>query len=251
MLTLRAEFQKLFTLRSTYAISILAFAATAALAFYLAGWHATPQDLHDPGFLESQAVGPLGIVVVFGALLGILVMTHEYRYHTIVYTLMSANSRSKVLMAKIAVVTAFAVAFTITVDALSLVASYLGARVAHGHALVPQTIEAGDLLWRTVVFGWGYAMAGLVLAVLIRHQVGTIVTVFLLFGPVEGILDAVLGRNALYLPFTAVGNVLKSKTINTALLPVPPARAALVFAADLAIAWMLAWMLFLRRDANS
>jgi hypothetical protein len=164
MLTLRAEFRKLFTLRSTYAIPMLALTATAALAFYLAGWYATPQDLHDPGFLATQVASPLGIVAVFGTLLSILLLTHEYRYNTIMYTLMSANSRSKVLLAKIAVVTAFALAFTVTVDVLSLVASYLGARVVHGHALVPQTIQVGDLLWRTLLFGWGYAIAGLVIA---------------------------------------------------------------------------------------
>jgi ABC-2 type transport system permease protein len=251
MLTLRAEFRKLFTLRSTYAIPILALAATAALAFYLAGWQATPQQLHDPGFLATQVAGPLGIVVVFATLLGILLMTHEYRYNTIAYTVMSANRRSKVLLAKIVVATGLALVFTVAVDVVSLVASYLGARVVQGHALAPQTIAVGDLLWRTLVFGWGYAMVGLVVAVLIRHQVGTIVVVFLLFGPIEGILDAILGRNALYLPFTAVGNVLKSKTTNTVLLPVSPQRAALVFAADLAICWMIAWMLFLRRDASS
>jgi ABC-2 type transport system permease protein len=251
MLTLRAEFRKLFTLRSTYAIPILALAVSAALAFYLAGWYATPRELHDPGFLAAQVASPLGIVAVFATLLGILLMTHEYRYNTITYTLMFANSRGKVLLAKIVVVTAFAVAFTVTVDVLSLVAGYLGARVVRGHPLVPQTIEVGDLLWRTLVFGWGYAIAGLVIATLIRHQVGTIVTVFLLFGPVEGILDAILGHNALYLPFTALGNVLKSKTINTVLLPVSPERAAVAFAADIAIGWIVAWMLFLRRDASS
>jgi hypothetical protein len=86
---------------------------------------------------------------------------------------------------------------------------------------------------------------------LIRNQVGTIVTTFLLFGPVEGILDAVLGHNALYLPFTALGNVLRSKTVNTVLLPVSPGRAALAFAADIAVGWLVAGMLFLRRDASS
>jgi len=251
MLTLRAEFRKLFTLRSAYAIPLLALAVTAALAFYLAGWYATPQDLHDPGFLATQVASPLGIVVVFGALLSILLMTHEYRYNTIMYTLMSATSRGKVLLAKIVVVTAFALAFTVTVDVLSLVASYLGARVVRGHALVPQTIDVGELLWRTLVFGWGYAIAWLVIATLIRHQVGTIVTVFLLFGPIEGILDAILGRNALYLPFTALGNVLRSKTVNTVLLPVSPGRAVLAFATDIAIGGIVAWMLFLRRDASS
>jgi len=54
-----------------------------------------------------------------------------------------------------------------------------------------------------------------------------------------------------YLPFTALGNVLASKTTNTVLLPVSPARAALVFAVDIAIGWIVAWMLFLRRDASS
>src|SRR5204863_5115565 len=111
-----AEYRKLLTLRAFYAIPLTGLVVTAAFAVYLAGWYAKPGDLHDPRFLVTQVAGPLGIVAIFGTLVGILVMSHEYRYRTIGYALVAAGRRSDVLVAKIAVVTGFAMVFTAAVD---------------------------------------------------------------------------------------------------------------------------------------
>jgi ABC-2 type transport system permease protein len=251
MPTLRAEFRKLLTVRSTYVSSALSLAVASGLAFYLAGWHATPNHLRGHTFLAAQAASPLAIVAVLGTVVAVLVITHEYRYNLLLHTLTAANNRNKVLAAKVTVVTGFAVALTLAVDVVSLVFSYLGARIVHGQALAPQTVRYGDLLWRTLFYGWGYAIAGLVIALLIRNQVGTMVTAFLLFGPIEGFLGVALGKSAYFLPFTALGNVLGSKLANTVLVPVSHERAALAFGADLAIAASIAWLGFLRRDASA
>ncbi len=250
MPTLAAEFRKLFTIRSTYAAAVLAFLATAGLATYLAGWHATSADLRERSFLATQLVNPIAIVAVLGTVVAVLVITHEYRYNLLLYTLTATSNRSKVLVAKLVVVTAVAILLTLGVDLVALAASLLAAHLVHGHALEPQALGYGDLLWRTLLYGWGYAIAGSAIALLVRNQVGTLVTAFVLFGPAEGILSVALGRFGYLLPFTALANVLGSKLSNEALVSVSHERAALVFLVDIAVVLSVGWLGFLRRDAS-
>jgi ABC-2 type transport system permease protein len=252
MPTVQAEVRKLLTIRSTYALATLAIVATAGLALFLGAGHATSEEqLHDPTFLATQTANPLAFVAVLWTVFGVLVVTHEYRYNLLPHTLTAANRRAKVLVAKVAVVSGFAIAMTFLVGAVSLAVSSLAAHVAHGDDLAPQTIPYGDLLWRTLLFGWGYAIAGVVLALLIRNQVATVVAAFLLFGPIEAILGVALGKYAYMLPFTALGNVLGSTWANTELVSVSHGRAAFAFGVDLAVVLAAGWIGFMRRDASA
>ncbi|HEX4774579.1 MAG TPA: hypothetical protein VH234_03615, partial [Candidatus Saccharimonadales bacterium] len=90
MHTLKAEFRKLLTVRSTYIITALVTAFVIFIAFYVIGWRMNPKDLHDTGQLASDVTGALNLTV-FGAIVAVLLMTHEYRYNTIMYTLASSN----------------------------------------------------------------------------------------------------------------------------------------------------------------
>lgn len=251
MPTLESEVRKLLTVRSTYAMALLAVVVAAGMSFYLAARTVTVADLGDPAFVVTQATSSLALAAIVGTIVAVLAVTHEYRYHLLLHSITASNSRTKVLVAKAGAVSAFAVAVTLVADAVSLASAFLGAHVGHGSALTTQTIDWGDVLWRTVLFGWGYAIAGLAIALLIRNQAAAMVTVFFLFGPVEAILDAVLGDHAYLLPFTALGNVLGSKLANTALVPVTPVRAAAAFAVDIAVLLGVAWRGFLRRDARA
>ena len=251
MPTLKAEVRKLLTVRSTYAMAALAAVVAAGMSFYLAARTVAVADLGDRGFVANAATSSLALAAIMGTIVAVLAVTHEYRYHLLLHSLTASNSRTNVLAAKVAVVSGFAIVVTLVVDAVSLASAFVGAHIAHGDALASQTIEWGDVLWRTLLFGWGYAIAGLAIALLVRNQVAAMVTVFLLFGPVEAILDAVLGDHAYLLPFTALGNVLGSKLANTALVPVTPARAAAAFAVDIAVLLGVAWRGFVRRDASA
>jgi len=51
-----------------------------------------------------------------------------------------------------------------------------------------------SLLWRSVFFTWGYAMAGLLIALLIRSQVGAIASLFLIPSTVETLLGLLLKK---------------------------------------------------------
>lgn len=247
--TFKAEIYKLLTVRSTYALTAVSAALTAFWGFYIAGWLAKPAGLHDPGFMVAQMANIIGISALLLGFIGILHITSEYRYGTIMYTLTASNSRTKVLLAKILAISGFAVVFTLIIAALSLATIPLGIH-AHSLTLVPQSIHFGDVLWRTLFYGWGFAMAGLVVGLLIRNQVGAIVLFFLLNGPLEGIPDLLLRKNSVYLPFDALGNLLGSASVNTVLRPVSHITLALAFVADLAVTLTVAWILFLKRDAS-
>ena len=89
--SLKAELRKLLTVRSTYIITALAFALVTFYAFYIEGFKADAARLHNPGLLASEVTGAVMTVAIFGALIGVLLMAHEYRYSTIVYTLTSLS----------------------------------------------------------------------------------------------------------------------------------------------------------------
>ncbi len=246
MQTIKSEFRKLLTIRSTYIITTLVILFVAFIAFYVEGWRLKPFELHESGQLASDTYGALGLML-FGAVIAILFMTHEYRYNTIMYSLTSSNSRSKVLASKILVISCYAIFLTIIIGVLSPVATYLGVH-AHGHVLVSQTIYYKDVIWRSLFYGWAYAMLGLLLATLIRVQVGAIVALFAIPAAIEPLLSQLLNKNAVYLPFTSLSQLVGDGALGGGSLA--PGRAALVFCGYLVVGWAVAWVLFLRRDAN-
>lgn len=240
--TLSAEFRKLLTVRSTYFISILAILLSAFFSFYLSGFRATGEDGLNPFHLMGEINGTIGILPLFGALVAILLIAHEYRYNTIMYTLTSSNSRSKVLLAKFIVVTVYSVSFVLVGVVLSTLAMYLGLSIKN-ITLVDQIVYWKDVLWQGLFYAWGYGITGLLLGFLFRHVVGSIATLFLFPSTVEPLLGLLLKENAKYLPFTSLGYLNNPG-------PLSAGKAALVFGAYLAVGWIIAWILFVRRDAN-
>jgi ABC-type transport system involved in multi-copper enzyme maturation permease subunit len=161
------------------------------------------------------------------------------------YTLTLSNNRNKVLLAKILVISLFAIVFTLLFGSLYPLVTSLGVH-AHHLKLVPQTLHYGTLFWHCLFFGWGYTMAGLLLAALIRNQVGALITFLIGPGTIEGLLSLWLKKKVVYLPFSALHEVIGqgenyNKTIS-------PARGAFIFACYLIVGWVVAWILFLRRD---
>lgn len=247
--TFKAELYKLLSVRSTYFLTGLALVISAFWGFYIGGWLAKPAALQDSTFLVTQVTNVVGVVAMFGGFISILHLTHEYRYNTIMYTLTASNSRTKVLLAKILATTGFTLLFTLLIAVAAPVAAYVGVH-AHGQTLAPQVIHLGDILWRTLFFGWGMAMIGFVVAAYIRNQVGSLVLFFLLNGPLEGILELLFKSKATYLPIDALGNLLGSKTVNTTLVSVSHEQVAITFGVEILVACGIAWILFLKRDAN-
>lgn len=248
MTNLKAEFRKVFSVRSTYIILTFVLILEFIFAFYASGYRVDAHDLHNPATLANDVTSAVSAVSVFVALIATLLMTHEYRYNTIMYSLTLSKSRTRVLLAKILVVSGVAVVFTLLVGLLSALLSILGADVHH-LTFAPQTLHFGTLLWHSLFFGWGYAMAGLLIAALIRNQIGAIVTLFLAPDTIEGLLSLLLKKHTVYLPFSALHTVIGQGT-GDYLHAITPAHAAEVVMVYLVGGWIIAWILFVRRDAN-
>ena len=246
MSALKAEWRKLLTVRSTYVITGLVVALVTFVAFYPEGWRLSQAALHDPNQLSGDVMGALN-VAVFGAIVAILLMTHEYRYNTIAYSLTASKNRSLVLLSKILVISGYGILLAMLIGVLSPVMSYLGIR-AHGNILAVQHLDVWNLAWRSVFYGWGYSMVGLLIAALMRSQVAAMVSLFLLPSIGESLLGLILKHNAIYLPFASLGEVIGRSDASGSSLS--PTRAALVFTVYLVVGWAVAWCLFLFRDAG-
>lgn len=250
--SVKSELRKLFSVRSTYLISGFVFLMVFFFAFYIEGIKTSPEALMSPNRLASEVTSAILAVSVFISLVGLLLMSHEYRYNTIMYTLTSSKSRTRTLFAKIIAVSAYAITMSLIVIVLSPILTYLGVHVK-GLSLVNQIIPAGNLLWRCLFYGWGYAMAALLIATLVRSQIGAFAAVFLLPVAVESLLALVLKSNAVYMPFTALSQVVGTPGGEHGpqlAASLSPGKGALVFTAYLVVGWIVAWVLFLRRDAN-
>ena len=241
---IKAEFRKLFTVRSTYVICAIALLLVLFIAGYAQGYKANPKSLlMNRGLYSDAVIGALNIAGVFIGLIAILLFSHEYRYNTIMYSLTSTNSRSKFLLSKITVMTVFAVVFTTVMCVLSplVLAGGLG---LGNHVAPSQTMDIASLVWRCLFYGWGFAMIGLLLVALARNQVFAIVLLFLTPSTIEPIATLFLKNNAQYLPFTALGHVVQQAP------EMSYTKAAATVVVYIVIGWLVAWLLFLRRDAT-
>jgi len=243
--SIRAEFRKLLTVRSTYIVFGFALLLAVFFAFYVDGIKAGP-TVGDPGKLASEVINAINTVSILGALVGVLLVTHEYRYNTIMYTLTLSRSRTQVFFAKLIAISVFAVIFALALAAFSPAMAYLGVQVKGLH-LVHQVFPVWSLLWRAVFVGWGFSMIAFVLAMIIRIQVGAFAALFLIPSMIEAIIGLLLKKNAVYLPFNSLGAVLQHRSDLTS---ITYGRAALVALVYIVVGCVVAWQLFLRRDAN-
>jgi ABC-2 type transport system permease protein len=240
---LRAEFRKLFTIRSTYILLFVCLAIAIFFAFYAEGLKVTKPVL-DPHYLYSEVSSAVTSLSFLLSMVGVMLVTHEYRYNTIMYTLTSSNNRLKVLLAKIVAFSFLMIVATIFFGALAPALTTLGLHIKGVH-IVAQSLPFWDTAWRSVFYGWAYGMLAFGLAVIIRNQVGAIISLFAIPSTVEPLLSLAIHDNVKFLPFTALNNVtmLASKQM-------APSKAAIVVAIYVVVVLAIAIVLFKRRDAN-
>jgi ABC-type transport system involved in multi-copper enzyme maturation permease subunit len=243
----KAELRKMFTVRSTYFILGLALLIEVIFAFYASGFKANQLAFDNPNYLASQVTSAITSLGLIASLVAIMLITHEYRYNTIMYTLTSSKSRTQVFAAKFIVITLFAVLFSLIYGWLSPLLVSLGANL-HGLHVVNQHFDVWSLMWRAVFVGWGFVMFASILAISIRAQVGAIAAVFLVPSTVESLLGLLLKQNQVYLPFSSLNVVIG--TNGATHTPITVTHAALVATAYMVFGLLVSWILFVRRDAN-
>ncbi|HEY1645200.1 MAG TPA: ABC transporter permease, partial [Candidatus Saccharimonadales bacterium] len=130
---LKAEFKKVFTTRSTYIIFALVIILLIFFGFYVGGWHTDKTSLLDPHLLFKTDQQAINFLAIFPALMGLLLFTHEFRYNMISYSLTLSNSRSKVLAAKIIIVSIIALAVAAVAGVAAPLLSEWGMNANHLH----------------------------------------------------------------------------------------------------------------------
>ena len=241
---LRAEFRKIWSVRSTYAIILVNLAIPVLLVgFWIYGYkNAGGADKVHTALLDLLygAVGAIGLFVSFIAILSV---GHEYRYNTILYSLTSANRRTKVFVTKwIATVLSALLIASVTV-VLTMLAFYIGQGLNPITALT-QTTPDWEFVWRALISVAVEVSFAFIIATLIRSQVGAIATFLVVPTTVETLLFVLLKENTKYLPFTALGNL-------SAMKPSPALSFSLaVVAVYVVVGGVVSWVLFARRDAS-
>ena len=248
-----SEFRKLLTVRSTYFISLFILVVVTIMSFWVQGYKY--DGVQGNLLFQDSLLGVSNVVGFFTAIVAILLVTHEYRYNTIVYTLTQSNSRSKVLLAKVLATVTFVSILTVAAHLLAFALMTLGNNLA-GHPLPAQEVNYGLFFARSLFFSNGFALAGLIFAAAIRNQVATFAVLFVVPNALEGLLNILLKEKSIYLPFSALGEVVNpppavfGDTGPFVLADLSPGRAAFVYSIYLVIGLVITWLLFLRRDAS-
>lgn len=257
--TLKAELRKLLSVRSTYFITILAFALLTFISLYVESFYNGKDNLSKHGnlFLANSITQHSGILAIFAAIVALLLLAHEYRYNTIMYTLTSNLSRSKVLLAKVIIVVAYTFVLVLVGTFASLGFMVLGLHLA-GLSLPHQDISLLTYFAKALFYAEGYALGALLIITLVRNQVAALAILFIEPSTIEGLLSLLFKHNSVYMPFTALSQVVAASnggaTLRHKIIPatgsLSPGKGALVFCIYLAVGWLIAWVLFLKRDAN-
>jgi ABC-2 type transport system permease protein len=151
------------------------------------------------------------ISTVFTLILGILIITWEYRHGTITPTFLATPRRERVVVAKLftAVVTGLVLAALSVGLALAIAALWLGGlEIERGQWELAGRIVLGAALWSA--FGLGIGAA-------IQSQVGSIVSALIWFLIVENVAHAIprVERVADYFPGSAINGLVSTETLSS------------------------------------
>lgn len=241
---LKAEFRKLLSIRSTYIVSGLSLLLTSGISFYFLGVKAV--GTFSPFSVQPAVLSMLSGVGIFVGIVAILLVCHEYRYNTISYTLTMTNRRIKVLAAKVFVIAIYAVVMALLTILLTSILVPLGVRVGGG-AVMAQNFDMWGVLWRALAYMTSVALMGALFGFLFRSLVFTIVVYFVLPTTIEPVLINFLRANGNYLPSTAQNQIIAATPGADAFSPLASAGVVALY---LAVGWIIATILFIRRDAN-
>lgn len=247
--TIKAEFRKLFTIRSTYILIGLSLILIAAFSFYFEGYRGNTGSAASkvtPLALQEIISNGVGLGVLFATIIAILFIAHEYRYNTITYTLTANARRTRVLLAKVLTIVLFSIGCGL-VAVLVAVGGYLAGLALRDATLPAQNLDVLSQVGRVAFYYTGYALVGLLIATVARSVVVAIATLLIFPTTIEPLLGLILKENTKYLPFSAldstVGAAIMEKTLS-------PGNAMIVTSVYLVVGLLVTWLLFVRRDAS-
>jgi len=242
--SLRAELLKLVTTKATYGLIL---GAAAVVALTVASTIASSKSASLSGALHDQVFFLLTSINVglFSLILGMRVVTDEYRNRTIVHSFLSDPGRNRTLAAK-ALASALAASVIAVASLIVMIAIALPLASAKGGTLALEGSDAsafGGFLLSNAL----WAVIGVGVGATIRHQVAAIVGGLVWVLVIENLGSGFLGDMGSYLPGQAayaLGNAL-----DTAAALQPPA-AATVMAIYALFAWLLGIAVTRVRDVD-
>ena len=242
MNTFRSELRKLLTIRSTYIMALI----IASVVVVVSVASLLQQDITGgqilPSSLEMSLFGGISVSAQLAGVFAVLLIGHEYRYHTIYQTLTMVRSRSMVLIAKMIVVVLYALIVTAVATGLG----YIGSLVAFNfieESAADQVLDVGKLLLHGFIYVTGFALIGLLLGLLFRTIVAPIVILILAPGTIEPLLGLALNDGEKYLPFTSI-QALVIPEMEANLL-----QSVLTISTYLVVGWAFVWYRFHKKDA--
>jgi ABC-2 type transport system permease protein len=198
-----AEYRKLRTTRTAGGL-FLGLALLTGLGIYGTLQDASPAALAGGLGATFGSAGAVIIAIVFVVVLAIRSFTDEWRHGSIVPTFLTTPDRRRVLAAKTTVAVGAAVVF-----ALGCIAVATGVRAvyltSHGFALSSWVGRVAGLTVRALAITALWAVIGVAIGAIVRHQVAAIVGTLAWLFVVENIIASSLPAIARWLPANASG----------------------------------------------
>lgn len=250
MKTLVSELVKLRTVRTPYYLLLGTVLISGGVAAGFVGSGSVDRVDEDPALSLGQAAS---FGTLFVAVIGILIVTNEYRHGTIMTTFLAEPRRVRVLLAKLvaaALVGAF-FALTALAAAAMVAVPWLSAR---GESL-QLGVQALEAVGRVLLVFSLTAVIGAAVGAIVQSQVGAIVGYFVWIFVIESIVTVLSGLLlteigepdpvSRFLPGTALSGIVGGEGSEFALNGGWSALVALGYAAGLSL---LATVLITRRD---
>jgi ABC-2 type transport system permease protein len=245
----RAELLKLRTVRLPLWLlvtTLLLVALSVAATVLTAGVEGNPLQLDDPELLARSVASASGGNVLL-VVLGILMLTQEFRFGTATPSFLTTPKRGRVVVAKlVAVVVAgavFAVVSVLVALGLSLALIALRGGDAVFDAAVLQVLGASVLVLLL------YGPIGIGVGALVRNQIAAVVAALAWMFVLEQLLVALLPEVGRWTPGGATASLLQLGDVATARGELLPAWAgALVLVAYALVLSVVGARLTLRRD---
>jgi ABC-type transport system involved in multi-copper enzyme maturation permease subunit len=237
-----SEFRKLTTTRSIYAM-LAGLIVIVGLGVVATTTDGQPGSLLAP--LEHQVFLHVSLTIapLFGLLLGLRSFTDEFRYGSIVPTLLASPVRRRVLGAKLVATAGGGVALSLAAMAIAIAVG-VPILIIKGFDVAWSTGAMAEIVGRLVVATVLWTAIGVGLGLAVKHQVAAIAGTLVWLLAAEGILSGLVPDVAKYFPgaagFATVG-------INSAELLTPALGAALL-GAYAVVAVAAGGILMQRRD---
>jgi len=253
MKILKAEVQKLLASSYTRAIGLTAFGVGVVLSVFDGiNMLAQPERALDPELVANFYTDTVFLAWLFPAILGILLMTSEFRWGTAIHTFLQTPKRGMVVLWKMLA--------AVLGGALIALASLAGAFIT---ATVILTIvgdyalpEPGRLIGGTVamvIIGMIGAPLGVAVGALIRAQLAALAVFLGWMLLVEQAAAVALGPAGIYLPGAMIPRALSLEWTATGLSgiftePITPISAMIFLAIEAVLLGVIASYTTLRKD---